>query len=92
MFGVRNDDERRPSRLYLWIERTLLGIGMSVAAAAMDHALRRMLAKGPVEGAPRTAARSGGDSAAPGSGAGEDSRPRAELSPPAKQIADQPGR
>jgi hypothetical protein len=85
MVGV--DRRRPPSRAFVWLERTLLGMGMTLVAAVMDRVLRRMLRTGPVQPAPRTAAGPGGD--------GVDLPPatpaEAELAPLAKKVPDQPG-
>ena len=77
---------RPPSRAFVWIERVVLGAGMTVVAAVMDRVLRRMLRSGPVQLAPRTAAGPGSARGAPESDAGE-----AELAPTTKKVADQPG-
>jgi len=76
---VQREDRPRPSRAFVWFERTLLGIGMGMIAAVMDRLLIRTLKKGPVERAPRTAA---GPEEDGGSGPATDS-PSAVLAPPA---------
>jgi hypothetical protein len=86
MVGVER--ERPPSRAFVWLERTLLGVGMTVVAAVMDRVLTRMLRSGPVQPAPRTAAGPRGDGVDP---AAVDAPAEAELTPPAKKVADQPG-
>ena len=82
-------DPKRPGRAFLWLERTLLGIGMSMIAAVMDRVLIRTLRKGSVERAPRTAAGPEEEIDQPVAAAEARS---AVLAPPPKQVADQPGR
>jgi hypothetical protein len=79
--------DRPPSRAFVWLERTLLGVGMTLVAAVMDRVLTRMLRRGPVQPAPRTAAGPRGDGADPAAVAPAE----AELAPLAEKVADQPG-
>jgi hypothetical protein len=47
---------KRRGRAFLWFERTVLGVGMTMAAWFIERRLLKALKKGQVEPAPRTAA------------------------------------
>jgi hypothetical protein len=82
----------KPSKAFVWLERVMLGAGMAVIAAVLDRLLVRTLRKGEVKPAPRTAAGPGESEDVPGQpSAGAEER-HAVLTPPPKQVADQPGR
>ncbi len=47
---------KRRNRVFLWFERTVLGIGMTLVAFVIERRLIKAIKKGSVEPAPRTAA------------------------------------
>jgi len=63
-----------PHRVFVWFERTVLSMGMTVLAVGVERVLVRAIKKG-VEPAPRTAA--GPAERPPPSGSGD--RPEAEV-------------
>jgi hypothetical protein len=52
---TQSSKPRRPNRLFVALERVLLGIGMSVVAFFIERRLMKAIKKGSVEPAPRTA-------------------------------------
>ena len=74
---ARGSGARRPTRAFIWFERAILGFGMSVVAFIIERRLLKALKTGSVKPAARTAA--GADE--PGILPGDESQPRAEVSP-----------
>lgn len=61
-------------RAFVWMERALLGIGMSAAGFVIERRLIKAIKKGGVQAAPRTAERT------PGPATPETASPHGELS------------